>query len=393
MRVLFFTHHYLDGNSGGSFASRAYINAFAEIADSCMLMYPDRGIPIDQYIHKKCVLKGVGNNRNNIQKVVDIYNGRLHRYYDVMIPQIKEYKPDIVVFDNSRTTAGMLQAVKDLGVKTVTIHHNYEIEYYQGTKPFIAWRMAFMHYMEKAEGNAVRNSDLNLTLTEEDIQLLQKHYDPEKKSKIAKLGSFESTPVTETKKSDYDMHESRKNPNPNLCFAITGTLGSFQTEVSVLPFLENIYPELLKILPNSKLIVAGRDPSAAMQETCAKYPSVLLVANPENMQDIMTQADVYICPTCVGGGLKLRVMDGFKAGLPVLTHAVSARGYEDFAKAKSMFVYDDKESFTKGLKTLLKELDKGNLDHDAVKKVYNSVFSFEAGVARLRKILTDNQLI
>ena len=189
------------------------------------------------------------------------------------------------------------------------------------------------------------------------------------------------------------MHESRKNPNPNLCFAITGTLSSFQTEVSVLPFLENIYPELLKILPNSKLIVAGRDPSVAMQKACAKYPSVLLVPNPENMQDIMTQADVYICPTCVGGGLKLRVMDGFKAGLPVLTHAVSARGYEDFTKAKSMFVYEDKESFSKGLKTLLKELDKGNLDHAAVKTVYNSVFSFEAGVARLRKILTDNQLI
>ena len=59
MRVLFFTHHYLDDNSGGSFASRAYINAFTEIADTCMLMYPDRGIPVSDFIHNKCILKGV----------------------------------------------------------------------------------------------------------------------------------------------------------------------------------------------------------------------------------------------------------------------------------------------------------------------------------------------
>jgi len=169
MKVLFFTHHYLDDNSGGSFASRAYINAFTEIADTCMLMYPDRGIPIAGFMHKKCILKGIPNRRNNIQKVIDIYRGRIHRYTQVMLNQIKEFQPDIVVFDNSRTTSGMLDKVKKTGAKTITIHHNYEMEYYRGTKPSIAWRIPFMYYMEKAERTAIRNSDLNLTLTDEDI--------------------------------------------------------------------------------------------------------------------------------------------------------------------------------------------------------------------------------
>jgi len=389
MRVLFFTHHYLDGNSGGSFASRAYINAFAEIADSCMLMYPDRGIPIDKYIHEKCVLKGVGNNRNNLQKVVDIYKGRLHRYYEVMIPQIKEYKPDIVVFDNSRTTAGMLQAVKDLGIKTVTIHHNYEIEYYQGTKPFIAWRMAFMHFMEKAERTAVQQSDLNLTLTDEDISLLQIHYDPQKSTKIAKLGSFES--VTNSNSKIIEV-QNNKTDDENLCFVITGTLGTYQTEVSVIPFLEIEYPELLKRLPDSKLIIAGRNPSDKMIIACSIYPTVELIANPENMQEIISRADVYICPTCVGGGLKLRVMDGLKAGLPVLTHTVSARGYDEFSKAKCMFVYENKATFKVSLENLLNELRQGNLDSNAIKTIYKSVFSFEAGVSRLKEILFQNKM-
>jgi len=388
MRVLFFTHHYLDDNSGGSFASRAYVNAFSEIADNCMLMYPDRGIPISDFIHKKCILKGIRDEHNKIQKVIDIYRGRIHRYADVMITQILEFKPDIVVFDNSRTSAGMLKRVKKLGPKTIIIHHNFEMEYYRGTKPFIAWRFPFLHYMKEAERTAVQYGDLNLTLTDEDKGLLQLHYDPQQISKIVKLGTFESLP--EPLELTNEIKCAAKKLNNDLCFAITGTLGSYQTEASVIPFLEEDYPELLKLLPDSKLIVAGRNPSIKIINSCAKYLSVKLIANPENMQKVIAKADVYICPTCVGGGLKLRVMDGLKAGLPVLTHAVSARGYGEFINANCLFVYHDKDSFKIGLQDLLQEIKKEHLDVASIKNIYKSIFSFEAGVKRLRVILTEN---
>ena len=391
MKVLFITHHSLDDNSGGSFASRAYINAFSEIADSCMLLYPDEGISVAKFINKKCILKGIKYDRSNVGKVIDYYRGRIHRYTEVLIPQIHEFNPDIVVFDNSRTSAGMLKRIKKPGLKIITIHHNYEIEYYRGTKQFIAWRYPFMYYMKEAESTAVLFSDLNLTLTEQDKSLLQKNYDPLKTKKIEKLGSFESASFPPSKNTN-DKNKIL-TIKPDLCFAITGTLSSYQTEVSVMPFLENEYPELLKLLPDSKLIIAGHHPSNKMKNACAKYPSVRLIADPEDMEKIMIQADVYICPTCVGGGLKLRIMDGLKAGMPVLTHAVSARGYDEFCKANIMFVYDSKESFRESMNKLLIELNKGDLNNVLIKNLYNSEFSFESGVKRLKEILNQNNLI
>jgi len=391
MKVLFFTHHYLDDNSGGSFASRAYINAFSEIADSCMLLYPDRGIPVSDFIHKKCILKGVKYERSNLGKVIDYYRGRMHRYMDVMIPQIQKYNPDIVVFDNSRTSGGMLKKIKKTGLKIITIHHNYEMEYYKGTKPFIAWRFPFLHYMEEAERTAVQYSDLNLTLTDEDIKLLQIHYDPQKNSKMVKIGCFES--VVNINPVDIKNENSKRRSDHDFLFVITGTLGSYQTEVSVIPFLDNEYQELLKLLPESKLIVAGRNPSDKMKKVCSKYPSVQLISNPENMQEIIAQADIYICPTCVGGGLKLRVMDGLKAGLPVLTHAVSARGYSDFSKADCLFVYDNKDSFKLNLEKVIRKIKNGNLDSKTIKDLYKSKFSFESGVKRLKDILYQYEVI
>lgn len=68
-----------------------------EIADTCMLMYPDRGIPISDFIHHKCILQGVKDERNKVQKVIDIYRGRIHRYADVMIPQIREFNRTLLL--------------------------------------------------------------------------------------------------------------------------------------------------------------------------------------------------------------------------------------------------------------------------------------------------------
>ena len=384
MKVIIITHHYLDDNSGGSFASRAYINAFSEIADTCMLLFPDRGIPISNYIHMKCIQIGVRNNRTKIQKFIDIYRGRIHRYTDILIPQIQKFKPDIVVFDNSITSAGMLKRVKSTGVKIVIIHHNYEMEYYKGTKPFFAWRIPFMHALEEAEKIAVQDSDLNLTLTEEDKSLLQKHYDPFKLKKVVKLGCFEpgivSIPTNIKEKTINQI------PKKSICFVITGTLGDYQTEVSLIPFLENEYPLLLKLLPKSKLIIAGRNPTAKIVNACSKYPSVDLIENPENMQDVISKADVYICPTSVGGGLKLRIMDGLKAGLPVLAHSVSARGYDAFQDAGYLFSYFDAGSFDVALKKII-ELNKAADTSKKIIDLYNLNFSFESGVDRIRKII------
>jgi glycosyltransferase involved in cell wall biosynthesis len=111
------------------------------------------------------------------------------------------------------------------------------------------------------------------------------------------------------------------------------------------------------------------------------------------MQSVVDQAEVYICPVGVGGGLKLRIMDAFKAGLPVLVHAVSARGYDEFKKAGYLYIYDDQESFEESLKLLLSERSKGRLDKVKIKQLYCSIFSYESGARRLKELLIDFKLI
>lgn len=383
MKLIFITNHYLNGNSGGAFASRAFANAFASFANQCVLLYPDNGKEIDRFIDSKYTFRGIKNTKNSLGKLSDIYTGKIHRFHNFALKEIKKFKPDLVVFDNSRCSAGIIQSVKEKGIASITIHHNYEMEYYQGSPPPWYYRHIFMHHMRKTEGNSVRFSDINLTLTNEDIDLLKNTYAPNTRSKFYTLGCFEfhdsSLPTTPIKNSD------------GLTFVITGNLSAYQTEISLIPFLEDYYPLLVEKFPKCQLTIAGRNPSQAISNICHKYSNINLVPNPVNMQDVIKGADVYICPTNVGGGLKLRIMDGLKAGLPVITHKISARGYSPFEDAGCLLAYEDKNSFTDSLNRIEKTLRQHQKPN--IQELYHEYFSFIGGKKRLERILRQNALI
>lgn len=391
MKVLFITYHFLDENGGGSFASRAFVNAFSEIADSCMLLYPDRGKPIKGFIHSKCIPIGIRDKRTRLEKAINLFSGRINRFTHAINYKVKNFNPDFVVFDNSLCSAGLIEEIKRLKKRTITIHHNFMQEYYYGTKPYTGLmspflNLIFLNYLKKVERKSIQYSELNLTLTEQDIQLLYNNHNTNRTSKIMKLGCFEpeQTSLLSTSKAlnNNNFH------NHKLCFLITGSLNTFQSEFSIVTFLEDFYSDLLNIFPESKLIIAGKNPSNKMKSICNRFSTVCLIANPNNMQEIISLGDVYICPTSIGGGLKLRVMDGLKAGLPVITHIVSSRGYEDFKNANCMFIYDNKSTFKECLEKVILLIQSRKIKRDTILNIYESIFSYESGVERLRKILS-----
>ncbi len=386
MKFLIITNHFLSGNSGASFASRAYINAFAQISNECIVLYPEDGIDITECLNTKCKLKGVKNDVSNFQKIVNIYLGRINRFYQVIFKEILDLDPDIIVFDNSRASAGYIKRLKNRGKKVITIHHNYEMEFYKGTKPAWLWRIPFLYYMRKAERYSVLYSDLNLTLTFQDIELLQNHYCSYRKNSFEKIGVFEYNKFDE----NTTINQIKNNV---LCFVITGALDAVQTELSLTRFLTDYYSIIQKYYPQNKLVIAGRNPTVKLRTQCKKYDNIELIANPMDMSSIINDADIYICPVDVGGGLKLRVMDGLKSGLPILAHDVSTRGYDDFREAEFLYSYHNKQTFESSLFSIVNKFSKHQFKKDDIKNLYNDIFSYTAGVKRLETILVRNNFL
>ncbi|MBO4529533.1 MAG: glycosyltransferase [Paludibacteraceae bacterium] len=377
MKILFITHHYLSDNSGGSFASRAYINAFAEIADEMTLLYPIKeeqnlfdginpkikAIPVEYAIPKWC-------------KLIHALTGKVHRYFEATSEFLCEKKADIVVFDTSIVSFRVIDKFKAKGYKTIVIHHNYQYEYFRdNVKGFL--KPITLLWCKKYEGEAVRKADVNLTLTQQDVELLANNYNSGNRTNFSVLGTFE-----------YRRREHKNILTEGLekhyRFVITGSLSSYQTYASLGQWIKDYYPLLKSVFRESTLTIAGKNPSAELVELCNNN-GVHVVPSPPNMDDVLKNVDYYICPTFLGGGLKLRIMDGLKWGLPVVTHAVSARGYDAFKDAGCLFAYSGNEDFI----LALQELKNISMTRQQIQNLYESVFSFNAGMVRLNGILVS----
>lgn len=369
MRILFITHHYLDGVGGGTFASKAFVNAFAEIFYDVTLLFPikdqDRSTDLSDSIRKKPVTYNIPKWK----KFIHMLSGKTHRYYAAFQEIITKETFDYVVFDNSCVSFGLIDLAHKYKAKVITIHHNYEYEYKRDSsnkllKPLI------LYWVKRYERESLQKSDLNLTLTQQDKLLFQNNYHLSGDN-IKVLGCFEY--------KDKNYHHI--NHSKPYSFVITGNLSAKQTKESLIPWLKEYYPILQKIIPSHQLTIAGKKPSTEIKSLC-KNLKIELIDTPPSMDEILNNARYYICPTALGGGIKLRVMDGLSHGLPVITHKVSARGYDVF-KDKFVFEYNDTKSFLEALKRLISSKYKSNeLLHE-----YKNIFSFKAGCNRLKEII------
>ena len=369
MRILFVTHHYLSGKGGGIFASRSFINALAETGAEVTLLYPVKGEERAEEIDPRVRLIPVGYEVPRWRKGLDLLLGRIHRYFGIMETYLEEGY-DQVVFDTCYPSFRMLKKVRKASPGIVTIHHNCQWEYARdNTSTFLRPLMLF--WLRRCEGQSVRGSDLNLTLTPEDKELLYRMYDPGRKARIEVVG------VHEYQRTCLPPASSTREP----VFIISGNLGAKQSEDALLPWIRDCYPQLKQQVPHAQLILAGQAPSERLSALCLEK-GIELIPSPAEMGPILRRARYYICPTDRGGGIKLRIMDGLRYGLPVLTHAVSARGYQRFL-GTALFVYEDADSFGTALSAMLA----ARTDAEEVRRRYQEVFSFDTCVAAMRQYL------
>ena len=373
MRTLFITHHYLSSPGGGTFASRAYINAFAELSDEMTLLYPVKeGEGLFEGINTCIKLVPVRYELPKVIKLVRILTGKVHRYFSTAPAYIQSGQFDTIVFDTSIVSYRLITMAKQCGLRTIVIHHNFQYEYFRdNTHGPMKWITLF--WCQRYEKQAVQLADINLTLTETDKESLIKIGGQQTKNSFAVLGTFE-----------YQYTEKKKPQKGNGIknFVITGDLSGVQTYESLIPWINNLYAELKAVFPDSHLTIAGRNPNSQLLALCQKH-NISIIASPPSMEPILEAADCYICPTSLGSGIKLRVLDGLKWGLPVVAHNVSARGYEQMEETGCLLRYSDGPSFRAAL-TLLREK---SIDKEKVLTAYRKIFSLEAGCKRLESIL------
>lgn len=381
MNVLVLTHHYLKGVGGGVFASRAYINALSCLFGKVTLLCPAK---TEDDIHSYQINDNVRiipiiDKLSILHKIFNYCIGRISRYYNVLESILETTNFDLVVFDNSKASSGLIDIAHKYVHNVITIHHNYEYDYVKDNVSGII-KPLLLYWTRRYEYQAIVKSDLNLTLTEYDKKIFYTKYHLGSHIKIINTGSFEYNQSINKK----SIPGSSKVTGIKKKFLITGNLSAKQTYDSLISWLSTYFPILQNECPDYSLTIAGKKPSNDLIDMCRSL-GITLIPSPITMVDILGEAEIYICPISKGGGIKLRVMDGLKVGLPIVCHEVSARGYEQFVSKGYILSYYDLSSFEVSIKEVLAK----SYDKNEIVLEYNKYFSFESGVNRLKEVLSE----
>lgn len=117
--------------------------------------------------------------------------------------------------------------------------------------------------------------------------------------------------------------DSRKPRDIDLLYL--GGLSSPNNIAGLRWFLQSAYPAIRASLPDVRLTIAGRGPSAAFAREIASAGATL-IADPAEAAPLFARARVMINPILHGSGVNIKTIDMLATGQPVITTGKGARG-------------------------------------------------------------------
>ncbi len=110
-----------------------------------------------------------------------------------------------------------------------------------------------------------------------------------------------------------------------------------------------LLPELIRVVPSVRVMIAGRAPSA-LQEIASDHLEV--TGYVDSMSEVLRRADAVIVPLRAGGGTRIKILEAWAHGLPVVSTTVGAEGL-DASDGIDLLIADDPVDFAAACRRVL----------------------------------------
>jgi glycosyltransferase involved in cell wall biosynthesis len=130
-------------------------------------------------------------------------------------------------------------------------------------------------------------------------------------------------------------------------------LGSFRhlpNQEALNWFLRGVWRKLRAAEPRVRLIVVGSDPPPA--HSIPDDPAIELRGFVEDVREPLARYAVFLCPILSGSGVRVKLLEAFAAGIPVVSTRLGAEGLAD-KDGETCALADEPEAFAHAILGLL----------------------------------------
>ncbi len=120
-------------------------------------------------------------------------------------------------------------------------------------------------------------------------------------------------------------------------------------------FMEKIWPRLIEKIPEAKFVVVGKDLPENLRNSL-KSRNVILKGYVEDIRKVLSGCAVMVVPLRYGGGTRIKILEAFAMGKPVVSTSLGCEGIEVHS-GEEILIADTPESFADSVVEVLTDPD------------------------------------
>ena len=201
---------------------------------------------------------------------------------------------------------------------------------------------AFARY----EAEMCRTFDALLTVTEEDRRHLLALFPPEERDRLAV--KFTTVPIcVDPEQVSQVVHRNSGAPT----ILHLGTMFWPPNVHGVLWFVREVLPLVHQQVPEARFVVVGKNPPAEVQ-ALATDPRIEVTGYVIDPMPYLEAADAFVVPLHAGGGMRVKIVDAWLWGLPMVSTPIGAEGIK-VRDGENLLLAEDARDFAHATVRLL----------------------------------------
>lgn len=151
---------------------------------------------------------------------------------------------------------------------------------------------------------------------------------------------------------DYCLPAQAAAPAPPTMLYV-GTMNYPPNIDALLYFHRTIYARIVADVPDVRLLIVGKDPTPAVR-ALARPPAITVTGTVDDVRPYYDRSHVSIVPLRIGGGTRLKILESFAMGVPVVSTRVGIEGIQARDGEEAM-IADDPAEFAQRTVQLLRD--------------------------------------